>query len=91
MLLGTTENCLFLEAQEPAGPGQRLPVMFEIHGGGFLGEARDGDGTNFVGATRIATRTVEILKRVTRTTGQGCRELPQSHHEASAESFELSA
>ncbi|WP_323746963.1 carboxylesterase/lipase family protein [Catenulispora pinisilvae] len=49
---GTTENCLFLEVQEPAGtrPGQRLPVMFEIHGGGFLGEARDDDGTNFVGA-----------------------------------------
>jgi para-nitrobenzyl esterase len=48
---GTSENCLFLEVQEPAGarPGQRLPVMFEIHGGGFLGEARDDDGTNFVG------------------------------------------
>lgn len=49
---GTSENCLFLEVQEPAGtrPGQRLPVMFEIHGGGFLGEFRDDDGTNFVGA-----------------------------------------
>jgi para-nitrobenzyl esterase len=47
---GTSENCLFLEVQEPAGirPGQRLPVMFEIHGGGFLGEYRDDDGTNFV-------------------------------------------
>lgn len=49
---GTSENCLFLEVQEPAGtqPGQRLPVMFEIHGGGFLGEARDDDGTNFAAA-----------------------------------------
>jgi len=49
---GTSENCLFLEVQEPAGtrPGQRLPVMFEIHGGGFLGEFRDDDGTNFVGS-----------------------------------------
>jgi para-nitrobenzyl esterase len=48
---GTSENCLFLEVQEPAGvrPGQRLPVMFEIHGGGFLGEFRDDDGANFVG------------------------------------------
>jgi para-nitrobenzyl esterase len=48
---GTSEDCLFLEVQEPAGvrPGQRLPVMFEIHGGGFLGEARDDDGTNFAG------------------------------------------
>jgi para-nitrobenzyl esterase len=47
---GTSENCLFLEVQEPSGvrPGQRLPVMFEIHGGGFLGEARDDDGSNFV-------------------------------------------
>jgi para-nitrobenzyl esterase len=51
VLAGTSENCLFLEVQEPAGarPGQRLPVMFEIHGGGFLGEARDDDGANFVG------------------------------------------
>jgi para-nitrobenzyl esterase len=41
---------LFLEVQEPAEtkPGERLPVMFEIHGGGFVGEARDDDGTNFV-------------------------------------------
>lgn len=47
---GTSEDCLYLEVQEPAGvhAGQRLPVMFEIHGGGFLGEARDDDGSNFV-------------------------------------------
>ncbi|HWC79293.1 MAG TPA: carboxylesterase family protein [Pseudonocardiaceae bacterium] len=47
---GTSENCLFLEVQEPAGvrAGQHLPVVFEIHGGGFLGEARDDDGANFV-------------------------------------------
>jgi para-nitrobenzyl esterase len=47
---GTSENCLYLEVQEPTNvrPGEKLPVMFEIHGGGFLGEARDDDGTNFV-------------------------------------------
>jgi para-nitrobenzyl esterase len=47
---GTSEDCLYLEVQEPAGvkPGQHLPVLFEIHGGGFIGEARDDDGTNFV-------------------------------------------
>jgi para-nitrobenzyl esterase len=47
---GSSENCLFLEVQEPAGvrPGQNLPVMFEIHGGGFLGEYRDDNGANLV-------------------------------------------
>jgi para-nitrobenzyl esterase len=47
---GTSENCLHLEVQEPAGvrPGQKLPVMFEIHGGGFLGEYRDDDGANLI-------------------------------------------
>jgi para-nitrobenzyl esterase len=49
---GTSENCLYLEVQEPAGtrPGQKLPVMFEIHGGGFLGEYRDDNGANFLGS-----------------------------------------
>jgi len=49
---GTSEDCLTLVVQEPAGaqPGQKLPVMFEIHGGGFLGEALDDDGANFVGS-----------------------------------------
>jgi para-nitrobenzyl esterase len=47
---GTGEDCLFLEVQEPAHvkPGQKLPVMVELHGGGFLGEFRDDEGTNFV-------------------------------------------
>jgi para-nitrobenzyl esterase len=47
---GTSENCLFLEIQEPASipAGKKLPVMFEIHGGGFLGEYRDDDGTNLI-------------------------------------------
>ncbi len=47
---GTSENCLYLEVQEPAGvkPGAHLPVMVEIHGGGFLGEYRDDDGTNLI-------------------------------------------
>ena len=49
---GTSEDCLYLEVQEPANtlPGEKLPVMFEIHGGGFLGEYRDDDGTNLMNA-----------------------------------------
>jgi para-nitrobenzyl esterase len=49
---GTSENCLYLEVQKPAGarPGQNLPVMFEIHGGGFLGTARTDNGANLVHA-----------------------------------------
>lgn len=52
---GTSENCLFLEVQEPAGtkPGENLPVMFEIHGGGFLGEFRDDDGTNLINSGHV--------------------------------------
>lgn len=47
---GTSEDCLNLEVEKPANvrPGQRLPVMFEIHGGGFLGEALTDNGSNFV-------------------------------------------
>jgi para-nitrobenzyl esterase len=47
---GTSEDCLNLEVEKPASvrPGQRLPVMFEIHGGGFLGEALTDNGSNFV-------------------------------------------
>jgi para-nitrobenzyl esterase len=49
---GTSENCLFLEVQEPASipAGKKLPVMVEIHGGGFLGEFQDDDGTNLIHA-----------------------------------------
>jgi para-nitrobenzyl esterase len=51
-IAGTSENCLYLEVQKPAGvrPGQRLPVMFEIHGGGFLGTALTDQGANLVKA-----------------------------------------
>jgi para-nitrobenzyl esterase len=47
---GTSEDCLFLEVQEPAHAtrGEKLPVMVELHGGGFLGEFRDDDGANLV-------------------------------------------
>jgi para-nitrobenzyl esterase len=47
---GTSEDCLTLEVQRPAdvAAGRRLPVMFEIHGGGFIGEALTDNGTNFV-------------------------------------------
>lgn len=52
---GTSENCLYLEVQEPAGTraGQHLPVMFEIHGGGFLGEYRDDNGTNLINNGKV--------------------------------------
>lgn len=44
------ENCLYLKIEVPAGvkAGARLPVMYEIHGGGFIGEANTSDGNNFV-------------------------------------------
>jgi para-nitrobenzyl esterase len=47
---GTSEDCLTLEVQRPANvpAGNKLPVMFEIHGGGFIGEALTDNGTNFV-------------------------------------------
>jgi len=47
---GTSENCLYLEVQVPANvrPGENLPVMFEVHGGGFLGTALTDNGANLV-------------------------------------------
>jgi len=46
----SSEDCLNLKVMVPAGtkPGAKLPVMFEFHGGGFLGEARTDDGSNLV-------------------------------------------
>lgn len=46
----SSEDCLNLKIMVPAGtkPGAKLPVMFEFHGGGFLGEARTDDGSNLV-------------------------------------------
>jgi para-nitrobenzyl esterase len=46
----SSEDCLNLKIQVPAGtqPGAELPVMYEFHGGGFLGEARTDDGSNLV-------------------------------------------
>lgn len=46
----TSEDCLNVKVQMPAGatPGEQLPVMFEFHGGGFLGEARTDNGSNLV-------------------------------------------
>lgn len=48
--VNTSEDCLNLKIQVPAGtqPGAKLPVMYEFHGGGFLGEARTDDGSNLV-------------------------------------------
>jgi para-nitrobenzyl esterase len=52
---GATEDCLQLKVQMPAGakPGDNLPVMYELHGGGFLGEARTDDGQNLVRAGKV--------------------------------------
>lgn len=52
---GTTEDCLQLKVQIPAGakPGDKLPVMYELHGGGFLGEARTDDGQNLVRSGKV--------------------------------------
>ncbi len=46
----TAEDCLYLRVEKPAdaGPGDNLPVIYEIHPGGFLGEARSDNGENLV-------------------------------------------
>lgn len=51
----TTEDCLNVKVQIPAGAkaGERLPVMYEVHGGGFLGEARTDDGSNLVRTGKV--------------------------------------
>ncbi|MGH3630913.1 MAG: carboxylesterase/lipase family protein, partial [Sciscionella sp.] len=51
----TTEDCLNVKVQVPAGakPGDNLPVMYELHGGGFLGEARTDDGGNLVRSGKV--------------------------------------
>jgi para-nitrobenzyl esterase len=51
----TSEDCLFLDVMVPAGtrPGERLPVMYEIHGGGFIGEAPTDNGQNLVTGGRV--------------------------------------
>jgi len=52
---GTSENCLNLKIEVPAGakPGDNLPVMYEIHGGGFLGTALTNDGDNLVRSGKV--------------------------------------
>jgi para-nitrobenzyl esterase len=52
---GTSEDCLYLTIQRPANakPGERLPVMYEIHGGGFLGQAGIDNGENLVRRGRV--------------------------------------
>jgi para-nitrobenzyl esterase len=52
---GTSENCLYLKVEVPAGakPGDNLPVMYEIHGGGFLGTALTNDGDNLVNSGKV--------------------------------------
>jgi len=52
---GTSEDCLYLKVEVPAGakPGDNLPVMYEIHGGGFLGTALTNDGDNLVNSGKV--------------------------------------
>ena len=52
---GTSEDCLYLKVEVPAGakPGEKLPVMYEIHGGGFLGTALTNDGDNLVHSGKV--------------------------------------
>lgn len=51
----TTEDCLDLEVRIPAGTkaGANLPVMFEIHGGGFIIEGRTDEGDNLVRSDHV--------------------------------------
>jgi para-nitrobenzyl esterase len=51
----SSEDCLNLKIEVPAGTsaGADLPVMFEFHGGGFIGEARTDDGDNLVNAGKV--------------------------------------
>jgi para-nitrobenzyl esterase len=52
---GTSEDCLYLKVEVPADakPGENLPVMYEIHGGGFLGTALTNDGDNLVNSGKV--------------------------------------
>jgi para-nitrobenzyl esterase len=52
---GTSEDCLYLKVEVPVGtkPGEKLPVMYEIHGGGFLGTALTNDGDNLVNSGKV--------------------------------------
>jgi para-nitrobenzyl esterase len=52
---GTSEDCLYLKVEVPAGakPGDNLPVVYEIHGGGFLGTALTNDGDNLVNSGKV--------------------------------------
>lgn len=52
---GTNEDCLYLKVEVPAGakPGDNLPVMYEVHGGGFLGTALTNDGDNLVRSGKV--------------------------------------
>ena len=49
-----SEDCLNLNVQVPAGlPSSGLPVMVEIHGGGFLDPIGPPDGTHLVSAGHV--------------------------------------
>jgi para-nitrobenzyl esterase len=57
----TTEDCLFLNVQIPAGAdaGQRLPVYFWIHGGGLInGSSNQHDGSQLVNAGNVIVVTI---------------------------------
>ncbi|BCJ48453.1 hypothetical protein GCM10010168_76210 [Actinoplanes ianthinogenes] len=55
-----SEDCLFLNIYRPAGtrPGDRLPVFFWIHGGGFTGGSGDDDGSALATANHMIVVTI---------------------------------
>ncbi|GAA4609548.1 carboxylesterase type B/predicted esterase [Actinoplanes octamycinicus] len=55
-----SEDCLFLNVYRPAGTrsGDRRPVFFWIHGGGFTGGSGDQDGSALARTNRMIVVTV---------------------------------
>src|ERR1700727_1499620 len=52
---GTSENCLYLKVEVPAGakPGEKLPVMYEIHGCLCLGTDETNDGDSLTNSGKV--------------------------------------
>ena len=55
----TDEDCLFLNVYTPAADGKRRPVLFWIHGGGYImGSGRAYDGSVFVQEHDVVVVTI---------------------------------
>ena len=79
-----TEDCLFLNAQRPAGanPRSRLQVFVFIHGGGYVnGSSDQHDGTALARQGRIITVTAGSLRPAVgrSTTGSVCSARSRTH------------